>query len=85
MTNDLKVAPVAAAVTLALELSTPAQAGVITLDFEGVNGGYPSDSTSIVLYFYNGGTSSGGTTGPNFGVEFSANALGHCLNSATVT
>lgn len=65
-------------------LSVNAMADVIVLDFEGVNAAYPSGSNSLVQDFYNGGTSSEGTSGTNFGIEFSDNALGICLNTVGV-
>ncbi len=60
-----------------------AQAAVVSLNFEGVNATYPSGYAQI-LNFYNGGTSSDATTGTNYGVSFSSNALALCLNTATV-
>ena len=65
-------------------LSANAMADVIVLDFEGVNATYPSGSNSFVQDFYNGGTSSEGTSGTNYGIEFSDNALGICLNTIGV-
>lgn len=56
------------------------QAAVIDLKFEGVNATYPS-GFAFVNGFYNGGTSSDSTTGTNFGVGFSSNALAICLNT----
>jgi hypothetical protein len=58
--------------------------GVVTLNFEGVNATYPSGFAQI-LDFYNGGTSSDGTSGTNFGVAFSDNALAICLNTPDVS
>jgi len=60
-----------------------AQAAVITLDFEGI-APYPNGNNVFVQGFYNGGTSSIGTSGPNYGIEFSPNSLLICLNSTTV-
>lgn len=60
-----------------------ANAAVVSLDFEGVNATYPSNDFGQILEFYNGGTSSQGTSGTNFGVSFDSNALAVCLNSAT--
>lgn len=60
-----------------------ASASVVVLDFEGVNATYPSGFAQI-LDFYNGGTSSDGTSGTNYGVSFGPNALALCLNSDTV-
>ena len=51
------------------------------LNFEGIAATYPSSNYPFVQGFYNGGTSSDGTTGVNYGVEFSPNALAICLNS----
>lgn len=64
-----------------LSVSAMASAAVITLDFEGI-APYPNDSTVSINGFYNGGTSSIGTSGTNFGVEFTSNALLLCLNTA---
>lgn len=60
-----------------------ADAAIVVLDFEGVNATYPSGFAQV-LDFYNGGTSSDGTSGTNFGVSFGDNALAICLNSTTV-
>jgi hypothetical protein len=60
-----------------------AQAAVISLDFEGINATYPS-GFAFVREFYNGGTSSDGTSGPNYGISFGANAQAICLNSLAV-
>lgn len=68
-----------AAVAWILPLAT-AHATVIDLTFEGVNGTYPSGYAQI-LEFYNGGTSSDGTSGPNYGISFPSNALAICLNT----
>lgn len=61
-----------------------ANAAVITLDFEGVNATYPS-GYAFIEEFYNGGLSSDGTTGTNYGISFGGNAQAICLNSLTVT
>jgi hypothetical protein len=60
-----------------------AQAGIITLNFEGV-APYPNGSNVLVNDFYNGGTSSAGLAGPNLGVSFSSDVLLLCLNTAGV-
>ena len=60
--------------------ATSAQAAVISLNFEGVNATYPSGFAQVGG-FYNGGTSSDATSGTNFGVEFTDNALAICLNT----
>lgn len=65
-------------------MSVPAQADVVSLNFEGVNATYPSGFAQI-LEFYNGGTSSAGTSGTNYGVSFGSNALALCLNTPGVS
>jgi PEP-CTERM motif len=64
-------------------MATMAHAGVVDLNFEGINSTYPS-GFAFINGFYDGGTSSDGTSGPNFGVTFSANAQAICLNSLSV-
>jgi len=62
--------------------SVPAMAGPIILTFEGINATYPSAAPpAAILNFYNGGTSSQGTSGPDYGISFSSNALAVCLNT----
>lgn len=63
-------------------LATPVEAQV--LDFENINATYPS-GYAYVQGFYNGGTSSVGTSGVNHGIEFSSNAQAICLNTPGVT
>jgi hypothetical protein len=70
-----------AAIALA---STSASAEVVSLNFENINATYPSGFANI-LEFYNGGLSSDGTTGTNYGVSFGSNALAICLNSLDVS
>ena len=74
---------IAAAIMAGTAVSASAN-GVVVLNFEGVNATYPSGFAQI-LDFYNGGTSSDGTTGNNYGVSFSSNALAICLNTPGVT
>jgi len=64
-------------------LATVAHAAVVDLNFEGINATYPS-GFAFINGFYDGGTSSDGTSGPNYGVAFSSNAQAICLNSLTV-
>jgi hypothetical protein len=65
----------------ALCLSTSsAKASIIDLDFENINATYPSGYAFIKDY-YNGGTSSDGTTGTNYGISFGDNAQAICLNT----
>ena len=80
--KKLSFGAVAAAV-LTLCAAGSASADVVSLNFEGVNATYPSGSAQV-LGFYNGGTSSDGTTGTNYGISFGSNALAICLNSTTV-
>jgi hypothetical protein len=56
---------------------------VIVLDFEGI-APYPNNNNVFIEQFYNGGTSSIGTSGTNYGVSFSTNSLLICLNSTSV-
>jgi PEP-CTERM motif len=68
----------------ALVSFSAAQADVIDLTFEGINATYPS-GYAFINNFYNGGTSSDGTSGVNYGISFPSNAQAICLNSTTVT
>lgn len=68
---------------VSVALLAPAAAQAQVLDFEGVNATYPS-GYAFVEDFYNGGTSSDGTSGPNYGIEFSPNAQAICLNTVGV-
>ncbi len=69
----------AKAIAVSLFAASAAQAQV--LNFEGINATYPSASTASIQNFYNGGTSSQGTSGINYGITFSPNALALCLNT----
>ena len=66
---------------IATGLATPVYADVVSLNFEGINGAYPTTDYAQILEFYNGGTSSAGTSGTNYGVSFGSNALAICLNT----
>ena len=72
-----------AAALASTALATVAHAAVIDLNFEGINSTYPS-AYAFINGFYDGGTSSDGTSGPNYGVTFSPNAQAICLNSLSV-
>lgn len=61
-----------------------ATAAPIVLNFEGI-APYPNGGTTLIQNFYNGGTSSNGSSGTNFGVGFSANALAACMNTIGTT
>lgn len=66
-------------------ISVSASAAGINLTFENI-ATYPWDSSStFILGYYNGGTSSVGTTGPNYGVSFPSNALNICLNTLSTS
>lgn len=67
------------AIAVGLFAASTAQAQV--LNFEGINSTYPSINYANINGFYNGGTSSQGTTGANLGIQFSTNALAICLNT----
>ena len=67
-----------------LALGGSASANVIVLDFEGINATYPS-GYAFIQDFYNGGISSDGTSGPNYGIGFSDNAQAICLNTPGVS
>jgi hypothetical protein len=60
-------------------------ADTVVLNFEGVNAVYPDPTPANILEFYNGGVSSDGTTGTNYGISFGGNALALCLNSLIAT
>ncbi|MEO8123224.1 MAG: PEP-CTERM sorting domain-containing protein [Burkholderiales bacterium] len=78
MKVSYKLSTVAAGVLLAFG---SANAAVISLNFEGINATYPSTDYAAIGGFYNGATSSQGTSGTNYGVEFTDNALAICLNT----
>ncbi len=65
----------------AVAIAAPASAEVVTLNFEGINSSYPSTNYANILEFYNGGNSSQGTSGVNYGASFGSNALAICLNT----
>jgi hypothetical protein len=73
-----------AAVLLSAALLMPFGASAQILNFEGINATYPS-GFAFIQDFYNGGTSSVGTSGPNYGIEFSPNAQAICLNTPGVS
>jgi hypothetical protein len=61
-----------------------ASAAPIVLDFENISLTYPS-GFPFVQNYYNGGTSSVGSSGTDYGVSFSSNAQAICLNTIGVT
>jgi len=78
--NYLKFALAGVTGIALVAVATPAMAAV-TLNFENINASYPSSTFAEVRNFYNGGTSSAGTTGTNYGISFGSNALAICLNT----
>jgi hypothetical protein len=72
------------ALTLSIVGASAAFADPIVLNFEGINATYPS-GFAFINGFYNGGTSSAGTTGTNYGITFSSNAQAICLNTPGVS
>jgi hypothetical protein len=69
------------ALLLSTTLAVPGVGSAQVLNFEGINATYPSGDLAFIQDFYNGGFSSQGTTGTNFGIEFSPNAQAICLNT----
>jgi len=80
----MKLSKISFAIAATLAAFGSAQAAVVVLDFENI-ASYPHSNSIQVLDFYNGGTSSVGTTGTNYGISFSQEALNICLNSTSVT
>jgi hypothetical protein len=78
----LKLALVSAALAAS---AVSAMADTVSLNFEGINATYPSTNYAQIENFYNGGSSNQGTSGTNFGIAFSDNALAICLNTLTGT
>lgn len=75
-----KFAGIAVALAATFVAIPKSQAATITvLDFEGIVTN--ANGVANINNFYNGGTSSDGTSGTNYGVTFSSNALGLCLNT----
>lgn len=60
-----------------------ANAATVVLNFENI-APYPNSNDVFVQGYYNGGTSSNGSSGTNYGVEFTDNALVICLNTPGV-
>lgn len=66
---------------LSLLFAGTALADTVVLNFEGINTPYPTTNYANINDFYNGGTSSAGTSGTNYGISFSSNAQAICLNT----
>jgi hypothetical protein len=67
-----------------LMAAAPAGAAVVSLNFEGITPHPHPNNTVFVQEYYNGGTSSVGTSGANVGASFGDNALVICLNTESV-
>lgn len=80
MKNTKKNIVSAVAGTILLSWSASAFAAPIVLNFEDV-APYPNGNNVLIQDYYNGGTSSIGTSGPNLGIGFTDNALLICLNT----
>jgi hypothetical protein len=68
---------------LSVSASAPAFADTVDLTFEGINSPTNTNTTAAIENFYNGGTSSVGTSGVNYGISFPSNALAICLNTTS--
>jgi hypothetical protein len=79
MKVNYKLSAIAAGILFAFGSANAA----VVLNFEGINATYPS-GYAFINGFYNGGTSSDGTSGTNYGVEFTGNAQAICLNTPGV-
>jgi hypothetical protein len=66
--------------TFAYLMGGTASATVIDINFENI-AAYPNSNNVQILNYYDGGTSSIGTTGTNYGISFPSNALVICLNT----
>lgn len=71
---------IVAAAAAVLSIGSAAQASVVSLNFENI-ASYPNGNNVYIQDYYNGGTSSIGTSGTNYGVSFGSNALLICLNT----
>ena len=65
--------------------ASQASAAIIVLDFERISPHPHSNNNVFIQNYYNGGTSSIGTSGPNYGIGFSPESLLICLNTTSVT
>lgn len=77
---------IAGVVVLFAATVASARAATVDLTFEGI-APYPyGDGADVYIEnFYNGGTSSIGTSGTNYGISFPSNALLICLNTPGTT
>jgi hypothetical protein len=67
------------AAVVTLTAVSPVSAASVVLKFEDIN---PAGAVSTAIGdYYNGGISAAGTSGTNYGVSFSSNALALCMNT----
>lgn len=80
--KKMSIRLIAVAVLAIAATAVSAMAGTIDLTFENI-APYPyCDGACVQIEnYYNGGTSSIGTSGPNYGISFPSNALLICLNT----
>ncbi len=76
----MKVKQIAVLAVVIAAICISAGASTIDLTFEGI-APYPNGNNVLIENFYNGGTSSIGTSGTNYGISFPDNALLICLNT----
>ena len=69
-----------AALATSAAIAAPASAAIVVLDFEGI-AAHGTQTGVQILEFYNGGTSSNGSSGTDFGASFGSNAITLCLNT----
>jgi len=67
--EKLSLAAAGAALSTCIIAAPKADAAVVSLDFEGLQ------NSEQILNFYNGGTGSLGSAGPNYGISFGLNSL----------
>lgn len=83
LSSVLRLTSISTTLVTTLLIMTPkSQAATLTLDFEGI---VTHDAVGVanINDFYNGGISSDGTSGADYGITFSQNALGLCLSTLT--
>ena len=67
------------AAVIGLSALGQARAAVIDLTVEGINSPTDTSNPASIEDFYNGGTSSVGTSGPDYGISFPSNEAGVAL------
>src|SRR5215831_5808162 len=76
----MRLSAVAAVAAVAVAMSASARASTV-LDFENIQPYPPGHFDTQVFGYYDGGKSSNGSSGPNYGVLFNANTYVLCLNT----